>query len=158
MQLDDSAPDRPISASRLDLVACRTINVVIITDAARRIEWANEGFTRITGYTLDEVKGKVPGHILQGPDTNEETRRFMRERLSRNEGFEVEVLNYRKTGEPFWVRVEVQPLLDEKGVVTGYMGIETDITDRKLAEYELQRRAYQQVAISRLSQKALTAE
>ncbi len=158
MQQDDRAPDSPISASRLALVASRTINGVIITDAARRIEWANEGFTRITGYTLDEVKGKVPGHILQGPDTNEETRRFMRERLSRNEGFEVEVLNYRKTGEPFWVRVEVQPLLDEKGVVTGYMGIETDITDRKLAEYELQRRAYQQVAISRLSQKALTAE
>ncbi len=124
-------------ADRLAAVASRTINGVIITDAARRIEWVNEGFTRITGYTLDEVRGKVPGDFLQGTETDAETIAYIREQLSKDEGFTTEIVNYRKSGEKYWVRIEVQPLLDEAGRLTGYMAIETDVTEQRAAEQAL---------------------
>ena len=53
-------------ARKLALVASRTHNAVIITDARGNIEWVNEGFTRMTGWLLDEVMGKRPGDVLQG--------------------------------------------------------------------------------------------
>ena len=67
---------------KLALVARETDNTVILTDAAGRIEWVNAGFTRLTGYPLDEVKGRKPGSFLQGPNTNLETVRLVRERLA----------------------------------------------------------------------------
>jgi PAS domain S-box-containing protein len=47
------------------MVASRTSNGVVITDAAGVIAWVNDGFTRMTGYRLDEVTGKRPGSVLQ---------------------------------------------------------------------------------------------
>jgi len=57
-------------AKKLALVASRTENLVIISDPEGRIEWVNEAFTRITGYTLQEVQGAKPGSFLQGPETD----------------------------------------------------------------------------------------
>jgi methyl-accepting chemotaxis protein len=54
-------------------VALRTSNAVIITNEVGHIEWVNDAFFTITGYTLDEVKGRKPGHFLQGPDTDPQT-------------------------------------------------------------------------------------
>jgi PAS domain S-box-containing protein len=56
--------------AKLSLVASKTDNAVIITDKDGYIEWVNEGFVRLTGYTLLEVRGKKPGSILQGPETD----------------------------------------------------------------------------------------
>src|SRR5579862_5530653 len=55
-----------VESRKLALVASRTNNAVIITDALGRIEWVNEGFTRITGYGIAEVLGRKPGSFLQG--------------------------------------------------------------------------------------------
>ena len=52
---------------RLALVAERTSNAVVITSPDERITWVNDGFTRITGYTLDEVRGRRPNEFLQSP-------------------------------------------------------------------------------------------
>jgi len=57
-------------AKKLALVASRTENLVIISDPEGRIEWVSEAFTRITGYTLQEVQGAKPGSFLQGPETD----------------------------------------------------------------------------------------
>lgn len=124
-------------AERLAAVASRTINGVIITDVNRRIEWTNDGFTRITGYTLEEVRGKGPGSLLQGPDTDEETIDYIRQQLAKQEGFTTEIVNYRKSGEKYWVRIEVQPLLNDADQLTGYMAIETEVTEQRLAEQAL---------------------
>jgi PAS domain S-box-containing protein len=124
-------------ARRLALVASRTINGVVITDADGRVEWVNEGFTRITGYSLSELKGHRPGEILQGPLTDRAAVRKMHEALAAETGFTADVVNYTKAGKPYWISIEVQPLRDDQGVVTGYMGIESDITERKRAQEEL---------------------
>ena len=68
-------------ARRLSLVAARTDNAVILTDAEGRAEWVNEGFTRLTGYTLDEVRGRKPGSLLQGAETDPAMVEYMRQRI-----------------------------------------------------------------------------
>ncbi len=134
-------------ARRLALIASRTDNSVTLTDADGRIEWVNEGFTRITGYTLAEVRGRRPGSFLQGPATDRATIAAMRSGLAAGRGFKAEILNYRKDGTPYWVAAEVQPLHDETGRVTHYMGLASDITARRQSESEIRRLAGLQAAI-----------
>lgn len=65
--------------NKLALVARKTDNIVVITDVEGKVSWVNNAFTKLTGYTLDEVFGKTPGSFLQGPETDQETKRAMRE-------------------------------------------------------------------------------
>jgi PAS domain S-box-containing protein len=125
----------------LALVATHTTNAVVITDARRLITWANEGFTRITGYELHEVLGKSPGAILQCPGTASATVRAMRGCLEREEGFRGEVLNRGKSGREYWIALDIVPLRDAAGQLEGFMAIELDISERKQAEVKLQEHA-----------------
>jgi len=122
---------------KLAMIASRTDNAVILSDAAGRIEWVNEAFTRISGYTLEEVRGKTPGSILQGPATDPATAALMRRQVATGEGFRTEVLNYSKAGRKYWVAIEVQPIRDEAGTLQNFMAIESDVTDRKAAELRM---------------------
>ncbi len=117
-------------------VARRTNNAIVLTNAGGTIEWVNEGFTRMTGYLPHEVMGKRPS-MLQGPGTDANTKRYMTQRLADGEGLHVEVLNYRRDGQPYWAEVEVQPVHDAQGALTHYMAIELDITERKETERRL---------------------
>ncbi len=124
-------------AQKLALVASRTDNAVILTDAEGRIEWINEGFTRITGYEFAEVRGRKPGSFLQGPESSPGTVRLMREHISRGEGFAAEIVNYAKGGRKYWLAIEVRPIHDAAGRLTHYMAIESDITARRQADESL---------------------
>ncbi|MDB6170161.1 MAG: hypothetical protein JWM88_3025 [Verrucomicrobia bacterium] len=124
-------------ARRLAMVAGRTTNAVIITGPDGRIEWVNEGFTRMTEYSPTEASGRTPGSFLQGPLTEAAAVAEMRAGLRANEGFRVELVNYAKSGRSYWVAIEAQPLRDADGNLTGFMAIEKDITERKAAELRL---------------------
>ena len=123
--------------TRLSLVASQTTNGVVITDVAGRIEWINEGFSRITGYSLDELRGRTPGEVLQGPDTDPATVAVMREALRRRESFDVELVNYTKAGRPYWIQFACNPLLDAAGELQGFMAIESDVTEEKRAAEQI---------------------
>jgi PAS domain S-box-containing protein len=125
-------------ARKLALVASRTDNAVIITDALGRIEWVNEGFTRISGYASEEVLGRTPGSLLQGPECNEGTITRMKERIHAGQGFQTETVNYHKSGRKYWVAIEVQPILDDSGKLTNFIAVESDITARKRAEMRME--------------------
>ncbi len=127
-------------ARKLALVAARTDNAVVVTDAHGRIEWANDGFERMTGWRIDEVRGRRPADFLQGPDTDAATVRFMREKLAAGHGFRTELLNYHRTGRKYWLSLEVQPIRDDAGNVVNFMAIESDVTQRRSDE---RRRAIQ---------------
>ncbi|EIJ42685.1 PAS domain S-box [Beggiatoa alba B18LD] len=122
---------------KLALVVEKTNNAVIITDAHQKIEWVNQGFTRLTGYKLHEVIGRVPGHFLQGIETNPETVKYIHQKLVEGDGFQVEIVNYSKTGRRYEVSIETQPIYDKRGQIAQYVAIESDITQRKLAESEM---------------------
>lgn len=121
----------------LSLVASRTHNSVVLTDATGKIEWVNDAFTRLTEYKINEVQGRKPGDFLQGEETDPNEKVRMKVALSKGEGFYTEVINYAKSGRKYWVGIEVQPLHNDKGVLTNYMAIETDITLRKNNESRL---------------------
>ena len=126
--------------SKLSLVASKTDNAVIITDAKGHIEWVNAGFTRITEYTLDEVIGKKPGSFLQGPKTRPETVTRIREAIARGEAVSDEIMNYSKTGRPYWLGIDVQPVRETPdGPVTHFIAIEREVTERKNAEAQLRK-------------------
>ena len=136
-------------AKRLAMVASRTSNAVAITDADGRIQWLNDGFTRVTGYTLDEVRGRTPGSFLQGPDSDPATVVAMHDAINRGEGFKVEIINYHKSGRSYWIDIEVQPLRDDAGALTGFMAIESDITERKAAQQRVEASERQLSALTR---------
>jgi PAS domain S-box-containing protein len=117
---------------RLALVAKRTDNAVVITDAAGCIEWVNEGFTKISGYNKEEVLGKKPSSILQHPHDNPAERDHIRACIHAGTGFEAEIVNHSKSGHNYIVHIECQPLVDKQGSLTGFMAIERDVTqDRR---------------------------
>lgn len=123
-----------LEIARLSRVASQTTNGVIITNVQGEVEWINEGFTRLTGYTLDEVRGRRPGEILQGEATDPATVMVMRNALARQAHFEVDVVNYTKSRQPYWIRISCNPLRDANGELQGYMAIESDISEHKRAE------------------------
>ncbi len=136
---------------QLAMVASGTDNAVVITDAAGRIEYVNEGFQRITGYSQDEVCHRTPGSILQGPESDPETIAFMRRQLRAGNGFQIEIINYSRAGRKYWIAMDVRPIHDDQGRLSNFIAIESDITERKRAEarLSLQGRILEQVAIGR---------
>jgi len=125
------------SAEQFLLLARHTDSVVLSADPDRRILWVNPAFTRLTGYELDEVFGKNPS-FLQGPDTDPETILHLRAALNEGRSVrQVEILNYAKSGQPYWISLNIVPHLGSKGEVLGFLSIGTDVTLRRLREREL---------------------
>ncbi len=122
---------------RLALIAERTDNAVLLADPHGRTQWVNAGFTRLTGYTLEEVVDKVPGDFLQGPGTDPDTVAYMREQIKARRPFRAEVLNYHKSGRRYWVAFEVQPIFDDEGDLLHFMAIENDTTAQRAASANL---------------------
>jgi PAS domain S-box-containing protein len=123
----------------LQSVVVNTNDAVIITEAESidepgpRILYVNEAFTRITGYTPEEVLGKTP-RILQGPKTDQGELQRLRSALVKWESVTVEVINYRKDGSEFWNEFSLVPVADEKGWYTHWIAVQRDTTARKRAD------------------------
>lgn len=131
-----------INAQRKDLkklsaIAEESTNAVIITDKEGRIDWANKAFTRITGYTLEEAKGKKPGNMLQGPDSSGEAIAYLKTQIKNQQPFVCELINYHKSGKPYWIRINGQVLFDQHGEPAGFFAVEEDISDEKEQDRKL---------------------
>lgn len=118
----------------LSLIAEKNINAVIICDAEGRIEWANTSFLKMAGYTVEEVIGKKPGHLLQGEETNLETVNYLKEQIAKGLPFNCEIINYSKDKKKYWVRVQGQALYNKRGEIIKFFAIEEDITKKKELE------------------------
>lgn len=129
---------RSLEFERLAMVAQRTSNAVVITDANRRITWANEGFTRLTGFTLDDVVGKSPGALLQCEATDAGVVTRLRAALDKGESARVTLLNQSRTGTPYWLDLNVEPLRTGT-TLTGFIAVQSDVTEQVEARDALQR-------------------
>ena len=121
---------------RLSLVANETDNSVVITDADGLIEYVNPGFEKLTGYTHEQVLGKKPGDVLQGPDTDVETKKRIREKLNSQEPFYDEILNYDSKGGSYWISLAINPVFDKQGKLDRFISIQTNITETKMRSLE----------------------
>lgn len=114
---------------RLSDVARLTDNLVVFTDCEGRIEWANPAFEARTGWRLDEVRGKKPGSFLQFEGTDQATVARIRAAVRARERVEAKLLNRSRTGQEYWLKLEIQPRYDSKGRHIGFISVETDITE-----------------------------
>jgi len=117
-------------AERLALVARHTTNAVMITDSAERIEWVNDAFSLMTGYSDEEARGRKSDELLIGPDSDLEVAETMRARLQAGNSFKGELFCYTKDRQGAWLRWDVQPVHDN-GTLRHFVGIATDITEEK---------------------------
>ncbi|RAJ33430.1 PAS domain S-box protein [Pedobacter cryoconitis] len=123
---------------KLSFVASKVNNAVVINDADNHVTWVNAAFEKITGFCLEDVKGKRLGDLIVGPNTDleliDEVRRLTKQRQS----FTIDMLAYRKDKKEIWLSVYNTVVLDDRGNVEIEVEIIIDITDKKRAEEELQ--------------------
>jgi PAS domain S-box-containing protein len=139
-QLQRSRDEAAALAAELEtmaLVARHTTNAVIVTDAERRVRWVNQGFTRISGYTSQDILGRSPGGLLQSDRTDPSVVAALREALNAGRSFQGELINRNRAGQDYWIDIHITPLRGEDGALSGFVAIESDISDRKAAEATL---------------------
>lgn len=125
---------------KLSMVAKRTVNAVLINDASGRVEWMNDSFTELTGYTLEEMKGKQAWQMLHGADTDRGVAMHIKETLEKKQTYLGEIINYHKSGRPYWIMLYITPVLNISGEVVSFVVIQTDITERKRFVEQLEHR------------------
>jgi len=116
---------------RLSHVATKTTNLVVITDVQERIVWVNDATVKMTEYSREEIIGKTP-RMFQSKNTDAKTKSYIRENLAKgNIISEVEILNQSKSGREYWLSLNIVPINDNDDNLTGYIAIESDLTDHK---------------------------
>ncbi|MGI8427705.1 MAG: PAS domain-containing protein [Actinomycetota bacterium] len=100
--------------------------------------YANKAFEVMTGYSSDEILGRNC-RFLQGEDRNQEGRFKVCEALENRQAVVVDLRNYRKTGELFYNRLSITPLVDREDAVIYFLGVQYDVTKQVQAESEVER-------------------
>lgn len=122
-----------------DYALTKIAHGLVITNATISdypISFVNTSFEQLTGYRSSEVVGRNC-RFLQGPDTDLETVQRIREALNSNSFCEVDLVNYKKNGEPFWNHLSLFPFFNVQGELTRYVGVLSDISDRQRLESQL---------------------
>ena len=138
LDISDRKNDIPFAA-----IVAHANDVILITEAQpadggdHRIVYVNRAFCELTGFSQAEVIGKSP-KILQGPDTSTEVRQRIRNALENQQSVRETILNYSKSGVPYWLDLNIFPLKNALGEVTHFAAVERDVTDQVHKEAELQ--------------------
>ncbi|MFQ4137360.1 response regulator [Nodosilinea sp. PGN35] len=122
--------ERAIAASR---------NGIVITDARQPnnpVIYVNPAFERITSYSAAEALGQNCRFLQQG-HSDQPGLSTLRQAVAAGRDCTVEVINYRKDGTQYWNQLSIAPIYDPQGQLTHFLGIQTDISDRKRAEAQL---------------------
>lgn len=98
----------------------------VLTDLSKTILWTSQRFLSMTGYSRTEALGQTP-KLLQGPDTDQATVLRVRESLSRADSVKADLLNYRKNGEPYICRVQIDPLYTNQNELTHFLAVESEV-------------------------------
>lgn len=123
---------------KLSFVASKVNNAVVINDSDNHVTWVNAAFEKITGFTLEDIKGQRLGDLIQGPGTDLELIEQARELTNKHQSFTVDLLAYRKDRQPIWLSIYNTVVFNDEGKVEIEVEIILDITEKKKAEEELQ--------------------
>ncbi|MEM8861866.1 MAG: PAS domain-containing sensor histidine kinase [Chloroflexota bacterium] len=118
-------------------VANHTSNGVMVLDLDGIVMWVNDSFSKLSGRSLNEVVGKTANQFLEGSTRNLASAHMVWSMMQQRQGFTSEMKHVDKSGNPYQIIVNGEPIADEKGNVFGYAMIETDITLLKVMEQAL---------------------
>lgn len=125
---------------------------IVITDPGlpdNPVIFASPSFAQMTGYSLDEIIGRNC-RFLQGKDTDPDAIEQIRQAIRLGRGCNVELMNYRKDGSSFWNNLTISTVLNEKGQITHFVGVQTDVTKRRQLE-ELYRQSQKMELLGQLA-------
>jgi PAS domain S-box-containing protein len=114
----------------LSFLATHTDNAVIVTDEHGKTQWVNDAFTRISGYTLQEMSGKKPGKILQGSSSDLNVSKNISEAIRNQKEIHTNILNYTKTGEEYINELSIYPFRKNGKDITNFIALQRNITQR----------------------------
>lgn len=106
---------------------------LVVSGPDRLVQWVNPSFSAMCGYSLDELRGKNLGPILQGEKTDRATAARMRSAVHEYRPCRETILNYHKNGTPYWVEVAISPVVDDAGELLWLVARERELTDRVAA-------------------------
>jgi len=112
---------------------------VMVTDLQGTIEYVNPHFSKLTGYSIEEVIGQNP-RILQSGQTSESVYKEMWETILSRQVWQGEFLNRKKNGDMYWAQVVIAPVFSTDGQIINFVAVKDDITERKRAEQSLEQR------------------
>jgi sigma-B regulation protein RsbU (phosphoserine phosphatase) len=124
---------------------------IVILDHRERILYANPAYERLSGYTLQELRGRRPGTVLQGDRADRKQQRSIRESLRARKPLSIELLNYYKSGDPYWIEMHIAPVFNEADEVTHFVAVVNDINQRKRVEEEARRSEEQMEEAQRIA-------
>lgn len=128
----------------------QTADAVMITDPRGAVEYVNPAFTRMTGYTAEEVRGHTPRLLRSGQhDTGFYERLW--QTISRGDVFHEELINRRKDGALYWEQITIMPLRDERGRIAHFVATGRDITEQRRADEEANLRREQLAHTARVN-------
>ncbi len=131
--------DSEAQARRLAQVAEKASDLIIIYDRHGDIVWVNSAFVKTTGFSPHEVIGRKPGEFLNGGKTDLVAGERIANAIRDGEPVTAQLVNYSKSGREYLVEVNVSPVHDNDGVVTNFVAVERDITERHMAEHRLRK-------------------
>lgn len=138
LKFTDTADVPEIKHEAISVAIASSPMPMILTDPTQPdnpIIFANEAFLALTEYSAAEVIGRNC-RFLQGPDTDPATRLEIAAALSAGKDVAVEILNYKKSGTPFWNALYISPALDETGTARYFFACQLDCTDKRKIEQE----------------------
>ena len=104
-------------------------DAMVVTDANGGVAWVNSAFTAMCGHTLVEIKGRKPGHILRGPETDPAVVRRLREAITEKHACRETLVNYHKDGSAYRVDIRLYPILDDEGQPLWFVAREQKLPD-----------------------------
>ncbi len=109
---------------------------IMIADIDGNLEYVNPKFTQLTGYLYEEAIGKNP-RILKSGKTSPEEYKSLWGKITSGREWRGEFCNKKKNGELYWEFASISPVKNSEGVITNYIAVKEDITQRKLTEERL---------------------
>ena len=134
--MQDKSTQLPSDINFYQTIVENNPSTIIITGGPQtdyQIIYVNASFERETGYTREEVIGKNPRFLHEG-DSEQSALEDIRVALAKEKPCTVLLRNYRKNGEMFWNELRLVPIHDDNGLLTGYMGVQNDVTERVYAQ------------------------
>jgi len=121
---------------KLSIIARETDNGIKIMNSLGRVLWVNEGYTKMHGYTVDDLQNKQNLDLL-GENANIDIQQLVNVWYGDKQPISFESLNKTKKGEEIWVQTTLTPILAEDGKIDRMIAIDSNITELKKAEKEI---------------------
>ena len=133
---DGQSSSTGISTVYARLIAENSTESIAVTNAKAQIEWVNDAYIQMTEYSFEECVGRSTIDLTMGPDTDRTVLRDIARAGEQRVVKRCELIHYRKSGDRYWAESVVTPIFDAKDVLTHFLVVSRDITDRKLLETE----------------------